>query len=490
MKKIRLVLFSLISLSLFSCASKEAAQIEDALAAAEAAGITQYDISNALEAAKTLSENEESTSSEGTENTSSENTNTDNSILAETSLQPETLSPTEKLIVENPEPLPAIEEPEVITLPPEEEPVKVTVVNEPEIVEEKIEDDAIAEADAVKVNAKELNTTEINAPELNTPEVTAAVEDVIDIEAEENAQTSDTQIAQTEENSQAKEPAPKPIVPSRSVTLKKLEYLDITYPGNGWIYMGITDGSKDLTYFGRKVGTKNTKFSVQAKLPGTKILHFYKNDTLTNTFIDDYIEVVVLDEKGSNKTHIAAPEYKTPVTVVLEKPVVEEKAIVEEETVESKAVVEEKPVKSKTVESKPVESKPVEKSIEDSPIVKKTIETEPAESEPLISNDDEVTDIIEIDTASLLKEIKDLFKAKKYKDALDKLEIFMENSTDKRDEALFYQGQIYEAKSEMQNIQSAINAYTTLTKSYPASKYWDDANKRIIYLKRFYLEGR
>ena len=39
----------------------------------------------------------------------------------------------------------------------------------------------------------------------------------------------------------------------------------------------------------------------------------YKNDSLTNQYIDDYIEIEILSEKGSNKNHIEAPAYKQPV---------------------------------------------------------------------------------------------------------------------------------------------------------------------------------
>ena len=90
------------------------------------------------------------------------------------------------------------------------------------------------------------------------------------------------------------------IVPSRSVTIKNGEYLDIEYPGKGWVYLGAVDMSKNLTYFGRKLGTENTKYSFSGKTAGTVILHFYKEDLLTNEYIDDYIEVTVLEEKSSN----------------------------------------------------------------------------------------------------------------------------------------------------------------------------------------------
>ena len=91
---------------------------------------------------------------------------------------------------------------------------------------------------------------------------------------------------------------------------------------------------------------------------------------------------------------------------------------------------------------------------------------------------------------NLLSDAQNKFTQKDYKSALNSINEYLSNSKDKRDEALFLQGQILEAKSDVQDIAKAIDSYTTLTKNYPASKYWDKANKRIIYLKRFYLQGR
>jgi outer membrane protein assembly factor BamD (BamD/ComL family) len=95
-----------------------------------------------------------------------------------------------------------------------------------------------------------------------------------------------------------------------------------------------------------------------------------------------------------------------------------------------------------------------------------------------------------VDSATLLEEAQVLYNEKEYSAALKKLNQFFEYSTDKGDEALYLKGQILEAKSDVRDIKGAIDAYTTLTKNYPASKLWDSANKRIIYLKRFYLEVR
>ena len=96
----------------------------------------------------------------------------------------------------------------------------------------------------------------------------------------------------------------------------------------------------------------------------------------------------------------------------------------------------------------------------------------------------------EVDLSALLSLAQTQLEEKKYSEALKNVKEYLSGSSDNRDEALYVQGLILEAKSDVQNINGAINSYTTLTKNYPASKFWDKANKRIIYLKRFYLQGR
>lgn len=284
----------------------------------------------------------------------------------------------------------------------------------------------------------------------------------------------------------------KEIIPSRSVTLKKFEYLDVIYPGSGWIYMGLTDNSKDIAYFGRKLGTKDTKFSLQARAAGRKIIHFYRNDPLTGQYLDDYIEVIISSENGSNKTHIEAPAFTLPVQKK-EKPVKKVEETSEEvntantEVTTTTAASVPDTTKSSTTTSAPsaIKSTSEDKNsqIADTPSL---TESQPDDS----SNTSNVSTESSANPDSLLQEAQLLYNEKEYKAALLKLNQFFEYSTDNRDEALFLKGQILEAKSDVRDIKGSIDAYTTLTKNYPASKLWDSANKRIIYLKRFYLEVR
>ena len=394
--------------------------------------------------------------------------------------------------------LEVIEEPEIITLEPVEdtelsaedtEPASEEVETEEPPVISEIEESSSDEENKADEAEDAADTTETTESENNSEgqvsEDTSTETPDVDIDSssdDDGITVIGGGIDITDEDSDSDEDfsdAKKTIVPSRSVTLKKFEYLDVTYPGTGWIYMGLTDNSKDIAYFGRKLGTKDTKFTLQARTAGTKIVHFYRNDPLTGKYLDDYLEIVILAENGSNKTHIEAPEYKLPVQKkeIPVKPADEDEASEKEETAsETPAPVPTPVAASKPKETKPVEQKTVVKEEQPAPQENQTSEPIPAAQ---VS-----------DSTTLLKEAQLLYNEKEYAAALNKLNQFFEYSTDNRDEALYLKGQILEAKSNIRDIKGSIEAYTSLTKNYPASKYWDSANKRIIYLKRFYMEVR
>ncbi len=467
MKKILIASACAISLCFTACASKQAPEAEP-----------QTEMAPQIEAETDV--NEESAEENSDTDTQAETTDTDSSTETEEISQPEELTSKDF-----PEPE-AIEEPEIVTLEPEDEVVEESTSEESEPVqnEEPPEITVIADENEETTEPATEETSESENPEDST-----SSEETEDISANDvvivtNPDTDGISggIDITDDNSDSDEQnneAEKEIIPSRSVTLKKFEYLDVTYPGTGWIYMGLTDNSKDIAYFGRKLGTKDTKFTLQARTAGTKIVHFYRNDPLTGKYLDDYLEIVILAENGSNKTHIEAPEYKLPVQKkeIPVKPAEEDEASEKEETASETPAPASAPVAaSKPKETKPVEQKTVVKEEQPAPQENQTSESIPAAQAS--------------DSTTLLKEAQLLYNEKEYAAALNKLNQFFEYSTDNRDEALYLKGQILEAKSNIRDIKGSIEAYTSLTKNYPASKYWDSANKRIIYLKRFYMEVR
>ena len=474
MKKILIAAACVFILCLTSCASDQAPETENQIQAPQ---------TETLEVTTEQNTSEDETSSDsGTES----DDNTESDTNEEEPEIPEIL--TSEAFPEPEE----IEEEVIITLEPQE---LIIEEESPAPVEpvEKEEPPAIIESIEIPTPEETEEPETDHEPE-QEPEAEISEKDVVidsnqdsddisgGIDITDDYTESENETAETE----------KEIIPSRSVTLKKFEYLDVIYPGSGWIYMGLTDNSKDIAYFGRKLGTKDTKFSLQARAAGRKIIHFYRNDPLTGQYLDDYIEVIISSENGSNKTHIEAPAFTLPVQKK-EKPVkkVEETsedvntANTEVRTTTATSVPD--TTKSSTTASAPsaIKSTSDDKNsqIADTPSL---TESQPDDS----SNTSNVSTETSANPDSLLQEAQLLYNEKEYKAALLKLNQFFEYSTDNRDEALFLQGQILEAKSDVRDIKGSIDAYTTLTKNYPASKLWDSANKRIIYLKRFYLEVR
>lgn len=474
MKKILIAAACVFILCLTSCASDQAPETENQIQAPQ---------TETLEVTTEQNTSEDETSSDsGTE--TDDNTETD-SNEEEPEIQ-------EILTSEAFPELEEIEEEVIITLEPQEliieeespAPVEPVEKEEPPAIIESIEIPTPEETEEPETDHESEQEPE---PDISEKDVVIDINQDSDdisggIDITDDYTESENETAETE----------KEIIPSRSVTLKKFEYLDVIYPGSGWIYMGLTDNSKDIAYFGRKLGTKDTKFSLQARAAGRKIIHFYRNDPLTGQYLDDYIEVIISSENGSNKTHIEAPAFTLPVQKK-EKPVKKVEETSEEvntantEVTTTTATSVPDTTKSSTTASAPSATKSTSEDknsqIADTPSL---TESQPDDS----SNTSNVSTETSANPDSLLQEAQLLYNEKEYKAALLKLNQFFEYSTDNRDEALFLQGQILEAKSDVRDIKGSIDAYTTLTKNYPASKLWDSANKRIIYLKRFYLEVR
>lgn len=375
------------------------------------------------------------------------------------------------------EEIPLVEEEPVFIS--EEELLSPLVSNETEIISEdqtitleenQQEQLSQIEEDTKKEEIINIEETEISETQITENKQTSEEENNSVIEQDsQNLEQIDVIESTEEEQEIVEEPQ---IIPSRSVTLNKKEYVDIVYPGSGWIFMGAIDNSKNLTYFGRKLGTQDTKFTLQAKNDGIVILHFYKNDAITGEYIDDYLEVIVLPKNGSSKTHISAPEY---AYVVPKQP---------EDTI-TKQTEPEVILPTETENTIYVEN-------DDSEVQTIEVETEEFEEDDELIVIDEEDDVsyVEIDATDLFVKAKENFQNQNFQEALTLIIDFLELSNQQRDEALFLQGQIYESSWNGKNIKLAIESYENITKNFPSSSLWDKAKKRITYLKRFYLEAR
>lgn len=360
-------------------------------------------------------------------------------------------------------------------------------------------DKTVENTQATIIQNETNETANADNENINTEQTNEDFQNTANSQLEETNQIEESLEDDTTEN----EIVNKKIKPSRSMTIKKNQYIDITYPGTGWIYLGQKDNKKDFTFFGRKLGGKDTSFTLRAKNPGTYLLHFYKNDPLTNSYIDDYLEVIVENKETSSTEHILAPNY---ATIVPPKVTITAETRKENKKQNINKTVDENKNKQQKTQEEQTQNVASKKQIDSS--VKTVIQTQDAENTNEISETSNTQNIIEtkqeenntqnkpnqnldkLKESELLALAKKQFANKEHSNALYTLEKFFEKAVSKIDEGLFLQGQILESKSDVQNIKGAIDSYELIVKSYPASAYWTQANKRTIFLKRFYINIR
>lgn len=314
--------------------------------------------------------------------------------------------------------------------------------------------------------------------------------------------------------------------PSRSVKIKKNQNIDIVYPGKGWIYQGNIDENgnvdarnRNFIFGGRKLGGKDTSFTLRSRNAGTYLLHFFKNDMLAGKYIDDFLEVIVENESTSSTEHITVPDYaevvppKFSITAENTEKIMEQKKT-SERTENSKPAEKNSAAKAKSVQKNP-ENEPAEISkTSNLDTIIQTTESAPSDSAPAIkskavasSSKNEVdsdsssglkpepsrdsSDTLEnLSQDGLLELAQKYYDEKKYQQAFSVISKFFDTATERLDEGLFLQAQILEEKSPVQNIKSAIESYDLVVNNYPSSSLWDKANRRSIFLKRFYINIR
>ena len=420
-------------------------------------------------------------------------------------------------------------------------PIEEIEKTEISIENKDLENSNNSDSQLIQENQKEENNLEATKVNHSTEQETETPTEenienfpIIEVESEENQQ--DDTISQSE-----LEILYANIVPSRKISIKLGEKILITYPGLNWKFYGITDNSKDVELIERNKIRTNTTFEFITKNSGIKILHFYKFDNVTQNYIDDFIEIEIisensedevldvslLEEEKSNveKTEtkaVEAPKYKkveSAKKIGTKKQIKEENQNKEKtesketdkiEEVQKEIEKEEKVIQNKNKVVKKSEDSKFSKTSEEETnknkvqkqvVQKKETEVKKSEEKPVetktkieekatLEEKEESPSLSKSEIDDLLISAKKLYNEKKYKESLEKVNLFLELSVEKRDEALFLQGQLYESQSNVKNIKKALESYNSIIANYPSSKVWEDANKRIIYLNRFYLKGR
>lgn len=341
---------------------------------------------------------------------------------------------------------------------------------------------------------------------------------------EKNIQKTVTQENEVTAEKNTEENAPviiKPKIPSRDMKMQKNQFLEVSYPGSGWIYLGDDTGRESFSYMGRKIGSTETVFTLRSKLEGEALLHFYKNDALTGTVIDDYLKIIV-QGKSTTNDRVKAPSY---ALVVPPKP--ERKAAVQTPLVENTKNSSASHETDKTPETQKTnitqtqeQKKPsiAQASAKDTlqdfneesgskTVIQNTQTKAEIEEDPdMFVGEAEVEDLMnpsetkssenlipsnELNSSDQILELANkCFSEGKYKETLAHLDDFFEKATTRIDEGLFLKGRTLETPSEVRNIKEALDTYETIVNQYPQSIDWEKAKERVIYLKKFYFNIR
>ena len=341
---------------------------------------------------------------------------------------------------------------------------------------------------------------------------------------EKNIQKTETQENEVTAEKNTEENAPviiKPKIPSRDMKMQKNQFLEISYPGSGWIYLGDDTGRESFSYMGRKIGSTETVFTLRSKLEGEALLHFYKNDALTGTVIDDYLKIIV-QGKSTTNDRVKAPSY---ALVVPPKP--QRKAAVQTPLVENTKISSASHEKDKTPETQKTnitqnqeQKQPsiAQASAKDNlqdfneesgskTVIQNTQTKAEIEEDPdMFVGEAEVEDLMnpsetkssenlipsnELNSSDQILELANkCFSEGKYKETLAHLDDFFEKATTRIDEGLFLKGRTLETPSEVRNIKEALDTYETIVNQYPQSIDWEKAKERVIYLKKFYFNIR
>lgn len=280
---------------------------------------------------------------------------------------------------------------------------------------------------------------------------------------------------------------------SRYTNILKGQNIDFSYPGEGWVYLGEETSQKGLTYVKRKMEDGKTLFKFMAENEGNYVLNFSYFDVFSGDFIVDAVSVkvmpnndgiqkdsLVLEYQGKNeKKEMQVEAKKTPNEVNVDA----DKVAINTESVEKKE--ETLPTKGNTVIVNDREKlKPAIPSREENSYKEPEVFTNIAS----ISPENAKTKIQGEDAKKIIDEVSKEISNGNAKKALERLDDFFATASTNMDEAYFLRGKAYELNTELKNIKMALAAYKFLTKTFPNSPFWNEADARIRYIEKFFVK--
>ena len=286
---------------------------------------------------------------------------------------------------------------------------------------------------------------------------------------------------------------------SRYTNIIKGQNIDFSYPGEGWVYLGEETSQKGLSYVKRKMEDGKTFFTFTAENEGNYVLNFSYFDVFSGDFIVDAVSVkvmpnndgvqkgsLVLEYQGKNgKKPVETQPKKTPNEVNVDA----DKVAINTEELEKKD--DAKPQQSSSIASesniealKPTTSGNLGNNAETSGYKEPEVFVNVAKINPENAKNTVSTE----DVKKIIDEASEAISNGNAKVALKRLDDYFAVASTNMDEAYFLRGKAYELNTDQKNIKMALSAYKFLTKTFPNSPFWNEADARIRYIEKFFVK--
>ena len=248
--------------------------------------------------------------------------------------------------------------------------------------------------------------------------------------------------------------------------------MEIPFRGTGWVYLGELSSRRGISFDSRRLDLEGQSFIFRTEEAGTYVLKFYKQDFLRDYILNDHVQVIVGEAPDSAGIGLFNPpvdrgrviaEPRWPLSD-------EDAAAMSQPYSESQTVT---PFTS-AAETAPREIAP---STEYTPqeLPPQTTETLPGAASYDMTPDE------------YIRQATLEFNAGRVEAALSILDRFRVLYPSGTDEAWWLYAQLLEANSPLRDIRLALEYYRRLVREFPQSPRVPDAQRRIAYLERFYI---
>ncbi|MDR2783321.1 MAG: hypothetical protein LBB48_05705 [Treponema sp.] len=257
---------------------------------------------------------------------------------------------------------------------------------------------------------------------------------------------------------------PESPVFSRSVKAVVGQQVEIPFNGNGWVYLGETNGLKGVAYSSHRLEKEGQSFTFIAEKSGVYALKFYKQDFIRDYTLNDYVQVIVTPAPAASAAGGYAAINRGAVIAEPRWPSAEQEAAIAEGRVAAAtpasgvaAAVDAQPEPARSAEAVEVAAS--------------------ANTTPVTPD-------------QFFKNAQAEFDAKNYAAVVSIVEQFRArypNGADGDDEVWWLYAQACEANGPTKDIKTARYFYQRIVNEYPFSDHHSNAQKRINYIDRYYI---